>query len=78
MCAVYVIILIANKIDQITFFTELLEFYMNNTEVEEITLSKFHTEKNIIQNLDLIPFPAKIKSSDIPLVQTSVLKVLFF
>lgn len=60
------------------FFTEISEFYLNAKETEEITLSKFHTERNIIQDLDLTPFPAKIKLSNVPLVYTSLLKVLFF
>ena len=45
---------------------------------EEMTLSKFHTEKDIIENLDLTPFPVKIKSSDVPSIQSSLLKVLLF
>lgn len=58
------------------FSTEISEFYVNTTE--EITLSKFHTEKDIIENLDLTPFLAKIKLSDVPSIQTSLLKVLLF
>lgn len=59
-----------------TLFIEISEFYMNATE--EMTLSKFHTEKDIIENLDLTPFPAKIKLSDVPSIQTSLLKVFTF
>lgn len=60
--------------DTNTFFSiEISEFYVSTTE--EITLSKFHTEKDIIENLDLTPFLAKIKLSDVPSIQTSLLKV---
>lgn len=61
----------------ISFFTEISEFYINSTNTEEMILSKFHTEKDIIQNLDLTPFSVKINSSQMLSVQTSILKVLF-
>lgn len=60
----------------ILFFTEISEFYARETE--EITLSMFYTEKDIIQDLDLTPFPAKIKLSNVPSVYISLLQVLFF
>lgn len=57
---------------------EISEFYLNSEEdTEEITLSKFYTEKDIIPNLDLTPFPAKIKSSSVSTVFTSLFKVFF-
>lgn len=60
----------------ISFFTEISEFYVNSTDTEEMALSKFYTEKDIIQNLDLTPFSAKINSSQMPSIQASILKVL--
>jgi len=45
--------------------------------MEEITLSKFQTEKDVIQNLDLTPFLVKIKLSSVPTILTSLFKVLF-
>lgn len=68
-------------IDNYTYtylFTEILQFYLNAKETEEMTLSKFYTEKDIIQDLDLTSFPAKIKLSNLPSVYTSLLKVSFF
>lgn len=62
----------------ISFFIEISEFYVNSTDTEEMTLSKFHTEKDIIQNLDLTPFLVKINSSQMLSVQASILKVLLF
>ncbi|KAG5348071.1 ATR kinase, partial [Acromyrmex charruanus] len=58
--------------EYLSILDEILEFYMS--AAEEITLSKFHTEKDIIENLDLTPFPVKIKSSDVPSIQSSLLK----
>ncbi|KYN10085.1 Serine/threonine-protein kinase atr [Trachymyrmex cornetzi] len=60
--------------EYLSILDEILEFYMS--AAEEMTLSKFHTEKDIIQNLDLTPFPVKIKSSDVPSIQSSLLKII--
>ncbi|KMQ96860.1 serine threonine-protein kinase atr-like protein [Lasius niger] len=62
--------------EYLNIFDEISEFYLNAKETEEITLSKFHTERNIIQDLDLTPFPAKIKLSNVPSVYTSLLKII--
>ncbi|XP_012230547.1 serine/threonine-protein kinase ATR [Linepithema humile] len=62
--------------EYLNILDEIFEFHTNSTETEEMTLSKFHTEKDIIQNLDLTPFPAKIKLTNVPLVQTSLLKII--
>ncbi|XP_011329801.1 serine/threonine-protein kinase ATR isoform X3 [Ooceraea biroi] len=64
------------SLEYLNILDEISEFYLNSEETEEITLSKFHTEKNIIQNLDLTPFPATIKSSSVPAVLTSLFKVI--
>lgn len=47
-----------------------------NSEEDRIILSKFHTERNIIENLDLQAFPITIKYYDLPLVQISIFKVI--
>lgn len=47
-----------------------------NSEEDRIILSKFYTERNIIKNLDLQAFPVTIKYYDLPLVQTSIFKVI--
>ncbi|XP_018347657.1 PREDICTED: serine/threonine-protein kinase ATR-like [Trachymyrmex septentrionalis] len=60
--------------EYLNILDEILEFYMSTAE--EMTLSKFHTEKDIIENLDLTPFPVKIKSSDVPSIQSSLLKII--
>lgn len=56
--------------------SEISEFYRMNSEEDRIILSKFHTERNIIENLDLQAFPVTIKYYDLPLVQTSIFKVI--
>ncbi|XP_032688955.1 serine/threonine-protein kinase ATR isoform X2 [Odontomachus brunneus] len=56
--------------------SEISEFYINSTDTEEMTLSKFHTEKDIIQNLDLTPFSVTINSSQMLSVQSSILKII--
>ncbi|XP_011875240.1 PREDICTED: serine/threonine-protein kinase ATR [Vollenhovia emeryi] len=60
--------------EYLSILDEISEFY--GSTAEEITLSKFHTEKDIIENLDLTPFPVKIQSSDVPSIQTSLLKII--
>ncbi|TGZ48346.1 Serine/threonine-protein kinase ATR [Temnothorax longispinosus] len=60
--------------EYLSILDEMSEFYGGATE--EMTLSKFHTDKDIIENLDLTPFPAKIKLSNVPLIQTSLLKII--
>ena len=55
---------------------EISEFYKVHGEEDEIILDKFHTEKDVIENLDLQAFPVAIKYCDIPLVQTSIIKVV--
>ncbi|KOX79522.1 Serine/threonine-protein kinase atr [Melipona quadrifasciata] len=55
---------------------EISEFYKIHGEEDEIILDKFHTEKDVIENLDLQAFPVTIKYCDIPLVQTSIIKVI--
>ncbi|XP_014472413.1 PREDICTED: serine/threonine-protein kinase ATR-like isoform X2 [Dinoponera quadriceps] len=62
--------------EYLNILNEISEFYMNSTDTEEMTLSKFHTEKDIIPNLDLTPFSAKINSSQMPSVQASILKII--
>ncbi|XP_025157159.1 serine/threonine-protein kinase ATR [Harpegnathos saltator] len=62
--------------EYINILNEISEFYTNNVDTEEMTLSKFHTEKDIIQNLDLTPFTVKINSSQMPSVQASILKII--
>ncbi|KAL6262489.1 hypothetical protein P5V15_007574 [Pogonomyrmex californicus] len=61
-------------LEYLSILDEISEFYKD--AAEEIILSKFCTEKDIIQNLDLTPFPAKIKSSDVPSIQESLLKII--
>ncbi|XP_018056134.1 PREDICTED: serine/threonine-protein kinase ATR [Atta colombica] len=60
--------------EYLSILDEILEFHMS--AAEEMTLSKFYTEKDIIKNLDLTPFPVKIKSSDVPSIQSSLLKII--
>ncbi|XP_011699804.1 PREDICTED: serine/threonine-protein kinase ATR isoform X2 [Wasmannia auropunctata] len=60
--------------EYLSILDEISEFCESTTE--EITLSKFHTDKDIIENLDLTPFPAKIKSSDVLSIQASLLKII--
>ncbi|KAG6794440.1 serine/threonine-protein kinase atr-like [Apis mellifera caucasica] len=55
---------------------EISEFYRMNSEEDRIILSKFYTERNIIENLDLQAFPVTIKYYDLPLVQTSIFKII--
>ncbi|XP_043511522.1 serine/threonine-protein kinase atr [Frieseomelitta varia] len=55
---------------------EISEFYKVHGEEDEIILDKFHTEKDVIENLDLQAFPVAIKYCDIPLVQTSIIKII--
>ncbi|XP_025986385.1 serine/threonine-protein kinase ATR [Solenopsis invicta] len=60
--------------EYLSILDEIAEFYASATE--EMTLSKFHTEKDIIENLDLTPFPAKITSLNVPSIQASLLKII--
>ncbi|XP_020296818.1 serine/threonine-protein kinase ATR [Pseudomyrmex gracilis] len=62
--------------EYLNILDETLEFYVNTAKTEEMTISKFYTEKDIIPNLDLTPFSAKIKASNASLVQISLLKMI--
>lgn len=62
----------------ISLISEISEFYKISGEEDTIVLNKFHTEKDIIKNLDLQAFPVTIKYCDIPQVQTSIIKVTHF
>ncbi|XP_025264576.1 serine/threonine-protein kinase ATR [Camponotus floridanus] len=62
--------------EYVNILDEILQFYLSAKETEEMTLSKFYTEKDIIQDLDLTSFPAKIKLSNLPSVYTSLLKII--
>ncbi|XP_076757525.1 serine/threonine-protein kinase ATR [Xylocopa sonorina] len=55
---------------------EISEFYKTSEEGDKIILAKFNTERNIIENLDLQASPVNVKYSDIPLIQTSILKII--
>ena len=55
-------------------FAELLNFDEFGSEGENLEFSKFNAERNIINGLDLMPFPVTIKS--ISFTQTCVLRVL--
>ncbi|XP_028046695.1 serine/threonine-protein kinase ATR isoform X2 [Monomorium pharaonis] len=60
--------------EYLSIFDEIADFYSNTTE--EMIISKFYTEKNIIENLDLTPFSAKIKLLNVPSIQASLLKII--
>lgn len=62
----------------ISLISDISEFYKISGEEDKIVLNKFHTEKDIIKNLDLQAFPVTIKYCDIPQVQTSIIKVTHF
>ncbi|KAK2579409.1 hypothetical protein KPH14_003267 [Odynerus spinipes] len=55
---------------------EITEFYEYAKEEDEITLSKFNTDKNIIPNLTLTSFPVTIKSNIVTSVQRSILEII--
>ncbi|KAL0107168.1 hypothetical protein PUN28_015590 [Cardiocondyla obscurior] len=60
--------------EYLSILDEIAEFYVGSAE--EMTLSKFQTEKDVIENLDLTPFPVKIMSKSVPSIQSSLLKVI--
>ncbi|XP_053989775.1 uncharacterized protein LOC128882206, partial [Hylaeus volcanicus] len=64
------------SIEYMNILQEISEFYKMKEDQDEIVLTKFKTERNIIENLDLQAFPVTIKYSDIPLVQVSILKIV--
>ncbi|CAK9833676.1 Serine/threonine-protein kinase atr [Anthophora retusa] len=62
--------------EYLNILQELSEFHKSNGQEDKLTLSKFSTERTIIENLDLQAFPVTIQYSDIPSVQTSILKII--
>ncbi|XP_060828354.1 serine/threonine-protein kinase atr-like [Bombus pascuorum] len=62
--------------EYINILQEISEFYKISGEEDKIVLNKFHTEKDIIKNLNLQAFPVTIKYCDIPQVQTSIIKII--
>ncbi|OAD54306.1 Serine/threonine-protein kinase atr [Eufriesea mexicana] len=55
---------------------EISEFHKTAGEEDKIILARFHTERNVIENLDLQAFPVTIKYCDIPLVQASIITII--
>ncbi|KAG7210316.1 hypothetical protein KM043_011857 [Ampulex compressa] len=60
----------------IEILQDIIEFYENGRNEQQIILAKFSTERTLIENVDLKSFPIIIKYSEIQSIQISVLKVI--
>ncbi|XP_026671548.1 serine/threonine-protein kinase ATR-like isoform X2 [Ceratina calcarata] len=62
--------------DYMNLLQEITVFYRVSSNDGSITLTRFNTERDIIENLVLQAFPLVVKHPDIPFVQTSILKIM--